>query len=130
MDSINKKVAFIDFDSLQIIADFYLSKTYFKKYPKSDEKFNKFHLTVNENSLTLNDSISLNNQSKEQIHQKIWNYMAENTSEKPGRLYLNFNRNITFNRFLDYYIFFKTKPIPKGKTSNTIFIFNTKDIRK
>ena len=124
LDSVHKKMAFIDFDSIQLISNFYTSKKYFEKYHKADTKYQKFHLNVLQNKLVLNDSIYFEqNFSKEQLTDSIWNIIGNKTNEKPNRLYLSFDENMNFNRFLNYYTFFKNNPIPKGKLSNKIFIF-------
>ncbi len=124
LDSVSNKMAFIDFDSIQFTSQVYPSKKYFEKYHKADAEFNKFHLTVLQNELVLSDTIHFDSAfSKEQITDSIWKVIGKKTNEKQNRLYISFDESMNFDRFLDYYTFFKNNPIPKGKLSNKIFIF-------
>lgn len=124
LDSVRQKMAFIDFDSIEIMTNVYTSKKYFDKYDKADQDYQKFHLTILPKSLVFNDSIQFDNTfSKQQINDAIWKIVGKQTHQKENRLYLNFDENMNFDRFLNYYTFFKNNPIPKGKISNKIFIF-------
>jgi len=124
LDSVHNKMAFIDFDSIQIMTNIYTSKKYFDKFDKADTAYQKFHLSVLNNALIFNDTIRFDKTfSKQQISDSIWKLVGNITNEKENRLYLNFDENMNFDRFLNYYTFFKNNPIPKGKISNKIFIF-------
>ncbi len=122
LDSLKNKVSFIDFDSIQLMPDFYTSKKYFKEYPKADPDMRKFHLTINGNQIILNDSLSLPRQ-KEKLRDSLWNIIASNTGAKNNSLYLNFPESTSFDRFVDWYTFFKKNTIPKGQLNPKIFIF-------
>jgi biopolymer transport protein ExbD len=124
LDSVKKKMAFIDFDSIQLMSDIYTSKKYFEKYSKADINMQKFHITILQDDIVLNDSIHFDSSlSKQQLTDSLWEIMSKKTNEKQNRLYLNFDENMNFDRFLNYYTFFKNNPMPKGKLSNKIFIF-------
>jgi len=124
LDSVSKKISFIDFDSISLMPNYFNSVKYFVKYYKDDEKFKKFHLTVQKNKLILNDSITFDNTlSKQAINDSIWKVIGKITDESPNKLYLNFDENIKFDRFLNYYTYFKNNPIPRGRISNKLFIF-------
>ena len=124
LDSVNKKMAFIDFDSIQLMSDIYTSKKYFEKYSKADINMQKFHITILQDDIVLNDTIHFDSSlSKQQLTDSLWKIMSKKTNEKQNRLYLNFDVNMNFDRFLNYYTFFKNNPMPKGKLSNKIFIF-------
>jgi hypothetical protein len=124
LDSVNKKMAFIDFDSIQIMSEIYTSKKYFEKYSKADTDMQKFHITIMKDDIVFNDSIHFDNSmSKQQLTDSLWKIIAKQTNEKQNRLYLNFDENMNFDRFLNYYTYFKNNPMPKGKLSNKIFIF-------
>jgi len=123
LDSTQKKVAFIDFDSIQLMPEYFTSTSYFQEYPRADKDFNKYHLKISPNKIILNDSIDLSQLNKMQIHDSIWKIIGSQTGKQANRLYLNIDRNIYFDRFLDYYTFFKNNPVPKGKLSSKIFIF-------
>jgi len=122
LDSVQNKVSFIDFDSIQLMPDFYTSQQYFKEYPKADTDLARFHLTITPNKIVLNDSLLLPLQ-KMQLQDSLWNYVAAQTGTKENSLYLNFPESMSFDRFVDWYTFFKKNMIPKGKLNPKIFIF-------
>lgn len=124
LDSIQNKISFVDFDSIQIMPSYYTSKTYFKKYTKADDGFNRFHLQINSHQITLNDSIDLSQLNKKELYDSIQGYIVQQINEKNNRLYLNFDDNIFFDRFLNYYTFFKNSSFLKTTISKKIFIFN------
>ncbi len=125
LDSVQKKVSFVDFDSIQFMPNIYISPTYFNKFFKEDKDFNKFHLIIDNQQIILNDSIVIDKEeNKSKMKEKIWKYVASHTNEKQNILYLNFDKNLKFNTFINYYTFFKNNNIPKGKLSNRIFIFD------
>jgi len=124
LDSVQKKISFIDFDSIQIVPNFYRSTSYMKEYSKADENYQKYHLSILPHRVIFGNSINFDNRvSKYQVYDSIWKIVGTQTDNRSNILYLNFDENITFNRFLDYYTFFKHNPIPKGKLSQKIFIF-------
>ncbi len=124
-DTLQKKVSFVNFDSIQFMPEIYTSKKYFKKYFNEDKDYNKFHLIIDKQKIVLNDSIILKaNVSKTNLKEQIWKYVAGKTDEKQNLLYLNFDNTLDFNTFMNYYSFFMNNPIPKGKLSHRIFIFD------
>ena len=126
LDSTQHKISFIDFDSIQIMPDYFQAKSYFEKYHKTDSTFNKFFLTIKPNSIALNDSIVFKLPvNKNMLRDSLWNYIGKQTGEKTNRLYINFDSSMYFDKFLDYYTFLKNNPIPKGKLSEKIFIFTS-----
>ncbi len=127
LDSVQKKISFIDFDSIQLMPNFYTSATYLKEYSKFDEAFNKYHINISPKQIIFNDSIRFDKHiGKQKIFDSIWKIVGQHTNNKANKLYLNFGENIKFDRFLNYYTFFKHNPIPKGKLSQNIFIFKAK----
>jgi len=123
LDSLRKKMAFIDFDSLQFMPDYFTSETYFKKYSKDDKDFTKYHLYFFQKQIILNDTIKLTGLNKKQIIDSINQVIKNEKIDTANRLYLNFDSEVYYDRFLDYYTFFKNNPVKKGKLSPKIFIF-------
>ena len=123
LDSTSKQVSFIDFDSLQLMPDYYTSTGYLKKYPQADKEYSRLHLKIFRDKISLNDSTDFSGLTKIQINDSI-RQLTKNTPDKTKNiLYLNFDKEIYFDRFLDYYTFFKNNPVHNGKLSSKIFIF-------
>ncbi len=124
MDTLQKKVSFVDFDSIEIMPLIYTSGSYFKKYFKTDAQFNKTHITVSPGKLVINDTIQLNEPiDKVKLLNVYLRHIVHKMDEKRNGVYLNFDQNISFDRFLNYYSFFKNNPPPKGEINQRIFIF-------
>ena len=122
LDSLQKKVSFVEATHLELMPDFYRSQTYFKTYNQADKDFDKIHLWVYPHKMILNDSLVFNpDKSKKQILDRLKSIDKQNNSKK--RLYLNFDKNISFNRFIDIYTFFKNNLLPHTELSPKIFIF-------
>ncbi len=124
MDTVEKKVSFVDFDSIELMPDIFTSQSYFKKYYKTDSTITKTYITVNPKEIIIDDSIKL----KEPVNKKVLlntylRIIANKMNENPNGVYLNFNKEIHFDRFLNYYGFFKNNPPPKGEINRRIFIF-------
>ena len=123
MDSIQHKVSFVEATDLDLVPDIYTSQKYFEQYPLADVEFKKIHLYIYPDKIILNDSIKYKpDVSKPQILNRIKSF------EKPmdtvaKKVYLNFATRIDFDRFLDYYTFFKNNPLPNTHISPKIFIF-------
>ena len=121
LDSVQKKVSFIDFDSLQLMPEYFTSSSYFQEYPKADSGFQKYHLNIGRRHILLNDSIDVSGLSKTRIGDSLTRMI--HTNKTPVKLYLNFEPEVYFDRFLDYYTFFKNNPALNKKLSPKIFIF-------
>jgi len=124
MDTMQKKVSFVDFDSIEIMPEIFTSKSYFKKYYKTDGDYNKTHVQITPRQVIINDSLIF---TEPVDNKKLLNtYMraiAHRMNENRNSVYLNFNEKINFDRFLNYYSFFKNNPPPKGDINRRIFIF-------
>ncbi len=124
MDSIQKKVSFVSFDSIELMPSIYTSQTYYKKYFKTEENYNKTHIIVNKEGIIINDTIQLKEPVDKQLLLNTYlRHIVHRMKEKPNRVYLNFDLDLDYNRFLNYYTFFKNNPPPKGDISQRIFIF-------
>ena len=122
LDSLQKKVSFVEATEIDLMPDYYRSQTYFKTYYQSDKDYDKMHLCIYPHKIILNDSLVFNpKMTKKQIFEHLKLQTNQNTSKK--RLYLNFDKNISFNRFLDIYSFFKNNSLPHTELSPKIFIF-------
>ncbi len=123
LDTVQNKISFIDFDSIQIMPDYYTSLTYFNEYSKADNNTQKFHIIIYPDQILLNDSINLSNLPKKKLQDSLWKIISRKTTKQTNLLYLNFDQEIFFDRFLNYYTYFKNNPVPHGKLSPKIFIF-------
>ena len=122
-DSVQRKMSFVKATKLTLMPDYYTSEKYFKQYHKADEGFEKWHLYVYPEEITLNDSIKFGqNISKKQLLDSVSYYIKQNDSLQK-QLYLNFEKQNDFNRFLDYYTFFKQNSPSNTIVSSKIFIF-------
>ena len=123
MDSLQRKVSFVEATDLDLVPDIYTSQKYFEQYPLADAEFEKLHLYIYPDRIILNDSIKFKPAvSKKQLLNRL------KSLEKPmdtvaKKVYLNFTTNTDFDRFLDYYTFFKNNPLPNTHISPKIFIF-------
>jgi len=122
LDSLQKKVSFIDFDSINIMPEYFTSKKYFEQYPKAEPHRKKLHLLIYPGKILLNDSIEFAGFDKKQIWDSI-NKITRQTNDAPFRLYLNTEKNVFFDKFLDFYTFFKNNQVTNSKLSPKIFIF-------
>ena len=124
MDTLQKKVSFVDFDSIEIMPGIFNSPEYFKKYYKTEPEVNKIHIKVFPHAVVIDDSLKL----REPVDKKVLlntylRHLVRVTNEKKNRVYLNFDKKDNFDQFLNYYTFFKNNPPPKGEISRRIFIF-------
>jgi len=123
MDSVQHKVSFVEATDLDLVPDIYTSQKYFEQYPLADKKFEKIHLCIYPDKIVLNDSIKFEPEiSKQQLLNRIQSF------EKPmdtvfKQVYLNFSTRTNFDRFLNYYTFFKNNLLTKTHISPKIFIF-------
>ena len=122
VDSIQKKVSFVNATKLFLMPDFYTSEKYFKQYKKADPGTEKWHLYFYRDNIVLNDSIKLGSISKQQLLDSVVSYMKQKDT-MTKQLYLNFDKRNKFDRFLDYYTFFKQKSLHNTTVSPKIFIF-------
>jgi len=102
--------------------DYYTSAAYFKEYPKAETGVTPYHLSILPGKIILNDSIDFSSATKKQIADSLSKIIDSNPGNK-NRLYLNANDELFFDRFLDYYTFFKNNPVDKLQLSPKIFIF-------
>lgn len=124
LDSVQKKMSFVNATKMDLMPDFFTSGNYFKEYPKADEGVKKWHLYFYPDKIVLNDSINFGrNLSKKQITDSISFYLKQ-ANTLPVRLYLNFDMRLDFDRFLDCYTFFKQNTPANMDVSSKIFIFN------
>ncbi len=123
LDSLQKKVSFIDFDSIQIMPDYFTSVDYFKQYPKAETQYNKLHLLIYPDKIYLNDRIELTGLNKKQMLDSIIKTSLQKNDTADFRLYLNADKDIFFDKFLDYYTFFKNNHPENIRLSPKIFIF-------
>jgi len=123
LDSVQNKISFTEFTDMEIMPDFYRSQTYFKEYKLADKDFAKQHLIISQDKFVLNDSITLPiNAGKKAVAKKIEEIGGEDNQLK-HKLYLNFDQNLSFDRFLDYYTYFNKYPWKNMDVSSKIFIF-------
>jgi len=122
LDSTRQKMAFIDFDSIQLMSNYNTSIVYFNKYYKSDPNAKKYHLKVFSDKISLNDSINFSGFGKKQILDSLRQLTLQNPGNK-NKIYLNFDNEVFFDRFLDIYTFFKNNRVPNVQLSRKIFIF-------
>ena len=122
VDSVQKKMSFVEATKLVLMPDFYTSQKYFKQYQKADPEFEKWHLYFYPDNIVLNDSIKFGNISKKQLLDSVSRYMKQKDTLSK-KLYLNFDKRDNFDRFLDYYTFFKQNSLPNTTLSSKIFIF-------
>ena len=123
LDSVQHKMSFVDFDSIQFMPDYFSPASYFEKYKQDDKAFNKYYLRIDKRHIVLNDSITFDTGiSKRALQDSLWNIIGKQTTQIDNKLYLNFSPNLYFDTFLNYYTFFKNNGIPKGKLSQKIFI--------
>ncbi len=123
MDSLQHKVSFVEATDLNLIPDIYTSEKYFKQYTQADPEFKKLHLYFYPDKIVLNDSIKLNSDvSKKELLKTIKG--VENQHDTMFyKIYLNFDKQTNFDRFLNYYTFIKNNTLPKKQLSSKIFIF-------
>ena len=123
MDSVQHKVSFVEATDLDLVPDIYTSQKYFEQYPLADVEFKKIHLYIHPDKIVLNDSIKFEPEiSKQQLLNRIKSF-EKPLDSIPKQLYLNFSTRTNFDRFLNYYTFFKNNPLPKTQISPKIFIF-------
>ena len=123
MDSVQHKVSFVEATDLDLVPDIYTSQKYFEQYPLADVKFEKLHLYIYPDKIVLNDSIKFEPEiSKQQLLNRIKSF-EKSMDTVPKQVYLNFSTRTNFDRFLNYYTFFKNNPLPKTQISSKIFIF-------
>ncbi len=122
LDTIANKISFIRFDSIQIMPSIFTSRSYYKKYYKQDSLFNKTHILIYPDKIIINDSLKFKEPiDKKQFKKKFINYFQNINSNKEKKIYLNFNEDIDYNRFLNYYTFFKN--LKSSSLDRKIFIF-------
>ncbi len=120
LDTTANKISFVRFDSIQIMPNIYNSQSYFKKYYKQDSAYKKIHIFIQPNSVYINDSLVFKEPlNKKNIQKKLSKYYLAN--EDSLKIYLNFDQNIYYDRFLNYYTFFKN--LKKPGLDSKIFIF-------
>jgi len=123
MDSVQHKVSFVEATDLDLVPDIYTSQKYFEQYPLADVEFKKIHLYIYPDKIVLNDSIKFEPEiSKQQLLNRIKSF-EKSMDTVPKQVYLNFSTRTNFDRFLNYYTFFKNNPLPKIQISTKIFIF-------
>ena len=123
MDSVQHKVSFVEATDLDLVPDIYTSQKYFEQYPLAEVEFKKIHLYIYPDKIVLNDSIKFEPEiSKQQLLNRIKSF-EKPLDSIPKQLYLNFSTRTNFDRFLNYYTFFKNNPLPKIQISTKIFIF-------
>jgi len=123
MDSVQHKVSFVEATDLDLVPDIYTSQKYFEQYPLADVEFKKIHLYIHPDKIVLNDSIKFEPEiSKQQLLNRIKSF-EKSMDTVPKQVYLNFLTRTNFDRFLNYYTFFKNNPLPKTQISPKIFIF-------
>ena len=123
MDSVQQKVSFIEATDLDFVPEIYTSKEYFEQYPLADSEFKKLHLYIYPDKIVLNDSIKLgSNDAKQKLLTRIKELVSQKDSVL-NKIYLNFDKHTDFDRFLDYYTFFKNNPLLNTHISPKIFIF-------
>jgi len=124
LDSLQNKISFVEASQMQMMPDFYRSKTYFKEYPQADKEFDKWHLLVTPAQFIINDSIILpTNTVKKDLLKHLNDLGTPTENSRPKKLYLNFDNRLTFDRFLDIYTYFKNHQIKGVGVSPKIFIF-------
>ena len=123
MDSVQHKVSFVEATDMDLVPDIYTSQKYFEQYPLADVDFEKLHLYIYPDKIILNDSIKLApDVSKQQLLNRIKSF-EKSLDTIPKQLYLNFTTHTDFDRFLNYYTFFKNNSLPNTHISYKIFIF-------
>lgn len=123
MDSVQHKVSFVEATDLDLVPDIYTSQKYFEQYPLAEVEFKKIHLYIYPDKIVLNDSIKFEPEiSKQQLLNRIKSF-EKSMDTVPKQVYLNFSTRTNFDRFLNYYTFFKNNPLPKTQISPKIFIF-------
>jgi hypothetical protein len=124
MDTLQKKVSFIDFDSIEIMPDIFTSKEYFTKYYKTDADYNKMHVYIMPGKIIINDSLKFTEPvDKQKLLNTYFRHIIHQKNGKKNAVYLNFDSDIDYGRFMDYYGFFKNNPPPEGEINRRIFIF-------
>jgi hypothetical protein len=124
LDSIRKKVSFIDFDSINIMPDYFTSEKYFQQYPKADNTTNKLHFYIYHDRIFINDSIELTGLKKNQILKKIESVIdKKQNNRQKSYLFLNVEKDVYFDKFLDFYTFFKNNQSHRIQLNPKIFIF-------
>jgi len=123
IDTTRQKVSFIDFDSIQLMPEYYTSSAYFDQYPKADQAYTQYHLRITPQKIQLNDSMDFSGYTKVRIADTINKILMNTEANRNNILYLNFDKEVYFDQFLNLYTFFKNNPVNKLKLSPKIFIF-------
>ncbi len=124
LDSLQKKMSFVNATKMDLMPDFFISEKYFNQYKKADTGFEKWHLYVYRNKIVLNDSIKFDKKIyKKKLLDTLSFYMKRRRDSFPKQLYLNFDNRLDFDRFLDFYIYFNQNHPANAKVSSKIFTF-------
>jgi len=124
LDSTQNKISFVEATKLEIMPDFYSSKSYFENYKKAEPEIRKWHLRFSPEKILLNDNIVFDYQlPKKAILDSLIKQISSVKISKTNNLYLNFDSRLNFDRFLNYYTFFKDNLPANIHLSPKIFIF-------
>ncbi|HFX17558.1 MAG TPA: hypothetical protein ENK64_00255 [Flavobacteriales bacterium] len=121
LDSLQNKVSFVEGTKIELMPDFYNSKSYFKEYRKADPDNEKIHLFILPNQFVINDSLTLNKDIPKIALRDSLQSISKNY-QKP-KLYLNFDNRLKYQDFLNIYTFFRNDSLSRVVLSPKIFIF-------
>ncbi len=124
LDSLQNKISFVEFTHLDIMPDYFQSKSYFDEYPKAEMNTEKWHVVLTPNFYRINDSIVLPlNSSLKQLGQKLAELDNQKVKGEKRQIYLNFDHRLSFDHFLNTFVYFKNHPLKNSQISSKIFIF-------
>ena len=123
LDSLQKKIAFVEFTSIEIVPE-NRSETYFSEHSKINSEIERWHVSFYPNTYKINDTIiSKKNFSISELWQNLEQMDLQSKTKAKRLLYLNFDRQLSFDNFFKIYIYFKNHPLKNTIVSPKIFIF-------
>ncbi len=112
-DTLSDKLSFFEFDKVLYKTDSLLSRSYIKTHFNDYIKYNNINLTINTNSVWINDTKI----EKTEFKSTLLEFIDFASEGKQTLLHLNFNQNISYQK----YLYYKTM---LGAISNKLIILN------
>ncbi|MBI9040475.1 hypothetical protein [Lutibacter sp.] len=123
-DTISKKLSFLEFDTVIFKTDSLLSKFEIKLNSDTYKNYNNINITFNSNNTWINDSKI----ETDEFKNTLLEFIDFSSEGKQTMLHLNFNEDLTYQKYLFYKTMVQSIKSPSILINNFEYVFNSKKV--
>lgn len=123
-DSISKKLSFLEFDTVIFKTDSLISKLELKQHIENYKNYNNIHITFNTDYAWINDSKI----EADEFKNTLLEFIDFSSEGKQTMLHLNFNKNLTYQKYLFYKTMIVSLKAPHILIDTNEYVFDQKKV--